>query len=353
MKLSLRDDLPPPPHPSPFGRGPSGAPTRPFLVLLFLLLLLDPSLVPPARGQESSFDPYELNGGLVAAVAGKDFAIIASDTRMIGGGGYLLQSRSHLRNRLWSVEDDGWMSDVEDYLRTGPDNARPGQEEGDDGPDDQYGQPRSYRTQRQFRRRPPVMIGSAGCSTDCCQLQRTVRADYRAASYFGQVSTRASRPDQVATMLSQTLYNRRGFPYYAFCVVCGMDVPADDGRSYRGGGGKVYVYDAIGSYEQVAVAAAGTGRELMQPILDRLFAEAGPARPSGRPSPEHQPLHQRPRHVVEGTADEAVETLCHAYRSVSEREIGVGDSLVLHISEIDPSDGDVTCRVLVVPLKQH
>jgi hypothetical protein len=49
----------------------------------------------------------------------------------------------------------------------------------------------------------PIFIASSGCSTDCCQLQRTVRADFRAASYFGQISR--YDPDQVANMLSQTL----------------------------------------------------------------------------------------------------------------------------------------------------
>jgi hypothetical protein len=57
--------------------------------------------------------------------------------------------------------------------------------------------------------------------------------------------------------------------------------------------------------------------------------------------------------MVDGTANEAVETLCRAYRSVSEREIGVGDKLVLHVSEGNPNNGRVKRRVLVVPLKQH
>lgn len=312
-----------------------------------LMVLLD-SLLTSTNAQSSSFDPYELNGGLVTAVAGKDFSIIATDTRMFGGGGYLLQSRSHLSNRLWSVEDDASMSDIEEHLRACPDNSSNNndnkrseqQQEGAEQkqPLDTFvvwgkkqQQERLPGSSHRRRHRAPVMIGSSGCSTDCCQLQRTIRADYRAASYFGQVCK--SNPDQVATMLSQTLYSRRFFPFYAFCVVSGLD----DGV---GGGGKVYVYDAIGSYEQVAVAAAGTGRELVQPVLDRLFAQAD-VRP-GLGS----------KHVVEGTADEAVEALCRAYRSVSEREIGVGDKLVVHVSEVE-ADGDVSCRVLVIPLKQH
>lgn len=268
----------------------------------------------------AQFEPYTLNGGLVSAVAGKNFCIAACDTRMIGDGGYDLQSRNHLSNRLWSVDDDTLMADIEDVLRSGQDSPEVREIDLDDTTLSQA----------------PIFIGSSGCSTDCCQLQRTVRSDFRAASYFGQISR--SNPDQVANMLSQTLYERRGFPYYAFCVVSGLDVVRRKGGG--GGGddyycGKAYVYDAIGSFERVAVAAAGTGRELLQPILDRMFE----ARSDNR--------------MVDGTANEAVETLCRAYRSVSEREIGVGDKLVLHVSEGNPNNGRVKRRVLVVPLKQH
>ncbi len=78
----------------------------------------------------------------------------------------------------------------------------------------------------------------------------------------------------VANLLQQILYGLRSFPYYAFCVVAGLD------RRRRGGEkeGAVYVYDAIGSYERVAVCCAGTGRELLQPILDRSFSPSSPTR---------------------------------------------------------------------------
>eukprot|EP00536_Pseudo-nitzschia_multiseries_P011011 jgi/Psemu1/204711/e_gw1.355.59.1 len=247
------------------------------------------------------FEPYTLNGGLVSAVAGKNFAIIASDTRMIGEGGYLLESRNHFSPE---ESEEVRVIDLEDTTLA----------------------------------RAPIWIGSSGCSTDCCQLQRTVRADIRAASYFGQIVR--SEPDRVANMLSQTLYERRGFPYYAFCVVSGLDGTETDGGNDNNNNnnnnicGKAYVYDAIGSYERVAVAAAGTGRELLQPILDRMFTATSDNR------------------EVDGTANEAVEILCKAYRSVSEREIGVGDKLVLHVSEMK-SNGKVCRRVFVVPLKEH
>jgi hypothetical protein len=109
-----------------------------------------------------------------------------------------------------------------------------------------------------------------------------------------------------------------------------------DGKAYPNnqansdGCGQVYVYDAIGSYKQVAVATLGTGREVLQPILDRLLACT----------------QQR---IVQGTADRAIQTLCEAYRSVSEREIGVGDNLVLHVTERRGQEVESTCVLKALP----
>lgn len=102
----------------------------------------------------------------MSAVAGRNFCIAASDTRMIGEGGYVLESRNHLSNRLWSVDDDMLMADIEEVLRSSSDSVEVVREI--DLEDTSVSQ-------------APIFIGSSGCSTDCCQLQRTVRADIRAA----------------------------------------------------------------------------------------------------------------------------------------------------------------------------
>jgi 20S proteasome subunit beta 6 len=288
----------------------------------------------------SSFEPYELNGGLVSAVAGKNFCILASDTRMFDSGGYNLASRHHLASRLWTVDDSPLMESVEDLLRTT--HATNAQERATLLTERQAavvgGGGISHSTTKK-RIQPTIMIGSAGCSTDCEQLKRTMRADLRAARHFGNVLHSSSLlPDQVATLLSQVLYMRRGFPYYSFCVVAGLDPLNDDNNNNdnNNSNGKAFVYDAIGSYEQVAVAAAGTGREALQPILDGAFA-----------------CHSAHQKYVEGTADEAIDTLYHAYQSVSEREIGVGDTLVLCVTERNAETNTVDCRVILVPLKEH
>ncbi|KAL3909595.1 MAG: hypothetical protein SGILL_008027 [Bacillariaceae sp.] len=257
----------------------------------------------------ADFEPYQINGGLVSAVAGRNFAIIGADTRMIGEGGYLLESRNHLSSRLWGVNENSVMAEIESQLRSGVALN-----------DDSGGiMTKTFDS-------VPVMIGSSGCSTDCRQLKQVVQADIRASMHFGQIHE--VNPGQVANLLSQTLYSRRHFPFYAFCVVSGLD-------QNNGGCGRVFVYDAIGSFEQVAVASAGTGREQLQPILDGLFQSTSNSK------------------QVEGSASNAIEQLCKGYRAVSEREIGVGDNLVLHVSEIDDKSGEVSCRVVVVPLKKH
>jgi 20S proteasome subunit beta 6 len=46
---------------------------------------------PSAQAMERSFNPYTENGGTILAIAGKDFAVIAGDTRQTEG--YSIQTR--------------------------------------------------------------------------------------------------------------------------------------------------------------------------------------------------------------------------------------------------------------------
>eukprot|EP00980_Cylindrotheca_fusiformis_P026156 scaffold15472_cov117-Cylindrotheca_fusiformis.AAC.20 len=253
----------------------------------------------------ASFEPYELNGGLISAVSGTDFCIVGADTRMIGSGGYLLSSRSHLSSRLWSIDDSNLMDEIEESFRTNADGVET-----------------SSPVEKHFNLpQAPTIIGAAGCIADCTELKKVIRAELRVATHMGQIAE-VTKPDQIASLVSQTLYSRRGFPYYSFCCVAGIN--------------GVFVFDAVGSYEQVAVATAGTGRSSLQPILDRSFRSVVSANCQ-----------------VDCTVDEAIEQIVRAYRSVSEREIGVGDKLVLHVSEKNGDGDGVNCKVLVFPLKLH
>ena len=337
-------------------RRPSTTAMLPLLPLL--LLLLQVIRAPLLFVSAQKFEPYELNGGLISAVAARDFIVIASDTRFMGSSGYDIVSRQHITSRLWMAGDD----DSSPLLSSIAKTSRSRQQ-----------QP----TKVVLPKAPTTMtfIGSAGCSTDCEALKRLIQADLRQAVYFGECANHPSSPhppvDQVANLLSQVLFSRRGFPFYAFCIAAGLHV------SEAGGGGRVFVYDAIGSYEEVAVATTGTGRDLLQPILDGKFRTLVAATstsddtPSLSASSPALAVINRKRTTtvptqVDCTEEEAISILIDGYRSVSEREIGVGDNMVLcvvrrkktkqqssDVGDGNDSDDCVECSVYSVPLKQH
>lgn len=68
----------------------------------------------------------------------------------------------------------------------------------------------------------------------------------------------------LAQLLSVTLYYRRFFPYYAFCMVAGVD---DDGK------GAVYGYDAVGSFKRDNYGCMGSGQNFIWPMLDNLVSD--------------------------------------------------------------------------------
>lgn len=259
----------------------------------------------------AEFEPYQLNGGLVTAIAAKDYVVIASDTRFSGEGAYDIVSRDHVSSRLWMAgEVSGLLSSPKKEEST------------------------NYQVASFVRSHAPAFVGSVGCNADCEQLKRVLQMEVRSATYFGECH--AHPPvDQIATLVGQVLYGRRTFPYYAFCVVAGMDDQQ----------GQVFVYDAIGSYERVAVASSGTGRELLQPILDRTFRTLVPT--------QGETLATTVPTLVDCEPEEAVSKLVEAYRSVSEREIGVGDNVVVCVARRQEPGGKVECNVYKYPLKQH
>jgi 20S proteasome subunit beta 6 len=297
----------------------------------------------------NKFDPYQLNGGLISAVAGQDYVVIASDTRMIGPGGYDILERNHISSRIWAATDaavdgydnpeqpkrqsvissDGSVALAQHQSRKSPSLA---------GDTTTTEEALTMQSRQVFASLPPVFIGSAGCNADCEMLKRLVRSDCRAAYYFSESQLQVN---QVAMLLGQMLYSRRTFPYYSFCTTAGLE----------GGEGKVFVYDAIGSSEQVAVASTGTGRELLQPILDRKFRSLVHTETT-QTSSRMQALGSIPLTQVDCSKEEAVLILLEGYRAVSEREIGVGDQVafcVLHRRK----DGMYECEVWSAPLKRH
>jgi 20S proteasome subunit beta 6 len=312
------------------------------------------------------FDPYEMNGGLVSAVAGPDFVVVATDTRL--SQSYNILGRRHVSSRLWTTTDDSSSSSRDDAL-SAPDGSLLLVDDVKDSSNDSSSSSVGLKLLRTIRQRrhdetaailsANVWIASAGCQADCEGLKRNFRSKLRAAAGGASAAAAASTdPASTALALHHELYSHRGFPYYAFCLVAGLTNPRGGGDVdvvTGGGGGSVYVYDAIGSYEQVAVASAGAGREYLQPILDRLFcSDSGRDGDNTADADGGGVAQQQQQHIIRccTSPEEVVEKLVRAYRAVAEREIAVGDGLVL-VSTQRQTDGTCETKIWSSPLKGH
>jgi 20S proteasome alpha/beta subunit len=112
-------------------------------------------------------------------------------------------------------------------------------------------------------------------------------------------------------------------------------------------GGVVHMYDAIGSHERLAVACAAIRREILQPILDRLFQESSQSfRMDPRKTLDSVPSTKTSvaTHVT-CSVDEAIGLLVHGYRATSEREILVGGSILVVILQfMHPSQSRIPLK---------
>eukprot|EP00877_Chromochloris_zofingiensis_P005802 jgi/Chrzof1/15222/Cz09g32010.t1 len=128
-----------------------------------------------------------------------------------------------------------------------------------------------------------------------------------------------------AQLLSNTLYHKRFFPYFTFNLCAGLD---EEGK------GAVYTYDAIGSYERTGYSCQGSGKDLMQPVLDNQLKADSPLLVPARNSVTSLPLEQ------------AVDLVKDAFVSAGERDIYTGDAVEILIITKDGIQRDE------VPLKK-
>ncbi|PRQ57645.1 putative proteasome endopeptidase complex [Rosa chinensis] len=204
--------------------------------------------------QHANWSPYDNNGGSVVAIAGADYCVIAADTRM--STGYSILTRGY--SKISKLADKAFMA-------------------------------------------------SSGFQADVKALQKHLTAKH--LIYQHQHNKQMSCP-AMAQLLSNTLYYKRFFPYYAFNVLGGLDTE---------GKGCVFTYDAVGSYERVGYSAQGSGSTLIMPFLDNQLKS---------PSPLLLPAVDAVTPLSEGEAIDLVKTV---FASATERDIYTGDRLEIYV----------------------
>mmetsp|Transcript_7316 Transcript_7316/g.8020 ORF Transcript_7316/g.8020 Transcript_7316/m.8020 type:complete len:131 (-) Transcript_7316:35-427(-) len=109
----------------------------------------------------------------------------------------------------------------------------------------------------------------------------------------------------IAQLLSVTLYYRRFFPYYAFCMIGGVD---EEGK------GAVYGYDAVGSFKRDEYGCMGSGQNFIMPLLDNLIG--------------HKNRLDEKKQL---TQDEVIAIVKELFIVASERDIYTGDSVEIKV----------------------
>jgi len=122
-------------------------------------------------------------------------------------------------------------------------------------------------------------------------------------------------------MLSNTLYYRRFFPYYAFNLLAGLD---EEGK------GCVFSYDAIGSYERSFYSAQGSGQALTMPVLDN---QIGLKNQTNKTAPAQVPGLPPIRDDL--SLEDALSYVKDAFVTAGERDIYTGDQVDLCILTAD------------------
>merc|ERR1712008_445681 len=151
---------------------------------------------------ECRFSPYNDNGGSTVAIAGENYAIVASDTRLTDGG-YGILSRN--LPKLYNLTDH-------------------------------------------------VVLGATGCHADVLTLTRLIGARIKMFKYTHNQTIRTRETSQ---MLANMLYAKRFFPYSVTNILAGLD---EEGK------GRIYGYDPVGCVEELNQCSGGAGVTLMQSL---------------------------------------------------------------------------------------
>ena len=208
---------------------------------------------------------YTDNGGSTLGITGKDFAILAGDTRSTSG--YNINSR--YAPKVYKI-----------------------------GGDDTTGEGAK------------IVLSLVGFAADGTALKERLNTIVKLYRYqHGKDMTVAACAQRLATIL----YSKRFFPYYVQAILGGLD---EEGK------GALYSYDPVGSYEREQCRAAGAAASLIMPFLDNQVNFKNQYMPG---SGEGHDLTAR---AAEPLSREEVERLVKdAFASATERHIEVGDGL--------------------------
>ncbi|WVZ14021.1 hypothetical protein V8G54_011587 [Vigna mungo] len=241
--------------------------------------------------QHANWSPYDNNGGSCVAIAGADYCVIAADTRLSTGYNILSRDYSKISQFIVFILALCLFVLIEDITKVSI----------------------VYRAEK-------CVMASSGFQADVQALKKVLEARHlecglwatllssktgETAIYQHQHNKQMSCP-VMAQLLSNTLYYKRFFPYYAFNVLGGLD---NEGK------GCVFTYDAVGSYERVGYSSQGSGSTLIMPFLDNQLKS---------PSPLLLPVKDAVTPLSESEAVDLVKTV---FASATERDIYTGDLL--------------------------
>eukprot|EP00792_Barthelona_sp_PAP020_P005961 TRINITY_DN2863_c0_g2_i1.p1 TRINITY_DN2863_c0_g2~~TRINITY_DN2863_c0_g2_i1.p1 ORF type:complete len:226 (+),score=54.92 TRINITY_DN2863_c0_g2_i1:34-678(+) len=150
------------------------------------------------------YSPYVDNGGTVLGLIGKDYCLIAADTRL--SDYYEIKSRNVTK-----------CAKLTDH----------------------------------------IVLGTAGQHTDRVDLQKIL--SFHIENYVEDTEQEITVA-ALAQRLSNELYGSRFFPYYTFNVLGGFNIKTNKPE--------LHVYDAVGSGESVPYQCSGSGGPLLMSILD-------------------------------------------------------------------------------------
>jgi 20S proteasome subunit beta 6 len=151
---------------------------------------------------------------------------------------------------------------------------------------------------------PQCILTSAGMVADVEALHKNLLVKIR---QYRMQQKRDPGVENIAQLLSTTLYSRRFMPFYAFNLLCGIT---------KEGQGIVYGYDAIGSYGSEVYGAQGSGNSMGMTVLDNQFDG-------------HNHLVKK----LPESQEEVENTLRDILNSVAERDVYTGDNVELVVCD--------------------